>query len=102
MKHFIIEIQYQVSAEQISETVSEHRSFLQTGYEQGLLLCSGPQNPRVGGIVIARAPSLAALQSFFAADPYQVKKLATYRWVEFEPVKYQDFLKSWIIDETKH
>ncbi len=98
MKHFMIEIQYQVSAEQLGETVAEHRAFLQTGYDKGLLLCSGPQNPRVGGIVIARAASLAEIQEFFASDPYQIKQLATYRWVEFEPVKYQEFLKAWISD----
>jgi uncharacterized protein YciI len=96
MKHFLIEIQYQVPAEQLGETVSEHRAFLQTGYDQGMLLFSGLQNPRTGGIVIARAESLEALQTFFAADPYQKKQLATYRWIEFQPVKYQDFLKDWI------
>ena len=32
-----------------------HRAFLKRGYEQGLLLCSGPMNPLTGGMVVARA-----------------------------------------------
>lgn len=96
MKHFIVELTYNVSAEQIAESVAEHRAFLQTGYERGWLLCSGPQVPRVGGIIVARAPSLEELQRFFADDPYQKKGLARYRFIEFEPVKRQAFLETWV------
>ena len=96
MKHFLVEIHYLVPAEQLADTVVEHRAFLQTGYDQGILLLSGPQIPRTGGIVIARASSLEALQLFFSNDPYQVKELASYRWVEFQPVKHQLFLSDWV------
>jgi uncharacterized protein YciI len=96
MKHFVVEIQYQVPAGQLAETVAEHRAFLQTGYDRGWLLLSGPQNPRVGGMVVARAPSLEELQAFFAADPYKKKGLAAYRFVEFDPVKRQPFMEDWV------
>lgn len=96
MKHFIIEITYTGTAEEIGATVSDHRAFLQTGYDLGWLLVSGPQVPRTGGMIVARAPSLAEIQDFFKNDPYQIKGLAAYRFVEFEPVKHQDFLKSWL------
>jgi uncharacterized protein YciI len=96
MKHFIVEITYTVTFEELGETVAEHQAFLQGGYDQGWLLCSGPQAPRVGGMVVARAPSREALIEFFSNDPYLNKGLATYRWVEFEPVKHQPFLKDWV------
>jgi len=96
MKHFIIEITYTGTAEEIGATVSDHREFLQTGYDLGWLLVSGPQVPCTGGMIVARAPSLAEIQDFFKNDPYQIKGLAAYRFVEFEPVKHQDFLKSWL------
>jgi uncharacterized protein YciI len=96
MKHFIVEITYTVTFEELRETVVEHRAFLQGGYDQGWLLCSGPQSPKVGGMVVARAPSREALIDFFSNDPYLNKGLATYRWVEFEPVKHQPFLKDWV------
>lgn len=96
MKHFIVEITYLVPFEQLGETVAEHRSFLQTGYDSGKLLFSGPQNPKIGGMVVARAVSLEEIQTLFAHDPYAVKGLASHRFVEFEPVKYQPFLLDWI------
>jgi uncharacterized protein YciI len=57
---------------------------------------SGPKNPRTGGIVVARAPSLEEIQAFFGQDPYQLNKIATYRFAEFSPVKRQPLMESWI------
>jgi uncharacterized protein YciI len=52
MLHFLIEITYSLPIDEIGETqIGEHRQFLQTGYERGLLLMSGPQAPPLGGIV---------------------------------------------------
>ncbi len=96
MRHFIIEITYTVPAEHLSEVVTEHRAYLQKGYDAGLLLLSGPQSPRIGGMVVARANSLEDIQAFFKNDPYQVKGLAVYRFIEFEPLKFQAFLKEWL------
>ena len=96
MCHFLIEITYKVPTEKLDEFVSLHRSFLQTGYDSGLLLYSGPQEPRVGGIILARAESKEVIIEFFSHDPYQKNKIAEYRLVEFNPVKFQPFLQEWI------
>ncbi|MCU0493441.1 MAG: YciI family protein [Chloroflexaceae bacterium] len=96
MKHFLVEITYSVPFEQLSQVVPEHRAFLQTGYDKGWLLCSGPLVPKTGGLVVARAPSLDALQAFFTNDPYHQQGLATYRFAEFEPVKHQPLLADWV------
>lgn len=96
MKHFVVEILFSVPFEQVEPVVPAHREFLQIGYDAGQLLMSGPQNPRVGGIVIARAESLEVVQALFAQDPYALNKVATYRFIEFNPVKRQPFLESWI------
>ncbi len=96
VKHFIVEITYLASSEKIAQLVSEHRAFLQSGYDQGLLLMSGPQNPRTGGMIIARVESLQALRDFFERDPYCITQSANYRFVEFEPVKFQPWLQNWI------
>jgi uncharacterized protein YciI len=99
MKHFLVEITYLVGPELIAEVVGEHRAFLQTGYERGWLLMSGPRIPRTGGVIIARAPSLDELKAFFAQDPYQLKKMASYQYSEFDPVKRQAFLENWVSGE---
>ena len=96
MKHYIVEITYTATPETIAASVGEHRAFLQTGYDCGWLLLSGPRVPRTGGMIVARAPSLRELQDFFGNDPYQIKGLAEYRFTEFEPVKFQPFLMDWI------
>jgi len=96
MKHFIVEITYTLPAEQVTDVTPDHRVFLQSGYDSGMLLFSGPQVPRVGGIVVARAASLEEIQQFFADDPYLKRGAATYRFIEFNPVKYQAFMEPWL------
>ncbi|HWY25581.1 MAG TPA: YciI family protein [Nevskia sp.] len=95
MPHYIVEITYRVPLTRIEETVPSHRAHLQTGYDRGLLLASGPQVPRSGGILIARAPTREALESFIAQDPYRMQDLADYRLIEFQPVKYQPWAADW-------
>ena len=96
MKHFIVEITYTVPVEKLANVTPVHRAFLQTGFDSGLLLFAGPQVPRVGGMVVARADSLEEIQQFFAEDPYQVQGLGTYRFIEFNPLKHQAFMEPWL------
>ena len=96
MKHFLIEIQYTAPPEIIAGILADHRAFLQIGYDQGWLLMSGPMNPKTGGIVIARAPSLEEIQTYFLNDPYGQNQAATYRFVEFDPIKRQPVLEDWV------
>jgi uncharacterized protein YciI len=99
MRHFLIEITYSLPIEEIGEgQINEHRQFLQTGYDRGLLLMSGPQVPPQGGIVIARAESLEVVEAFFQDDPYFKRSLTSYRFIEFRPVKHAAFLKDWVTD----
>ena len=100
MKHFLIEIQYTAPFEIIAEILPAHRVFLQGGYDNGLLLCSGPMVPKTGGVVIARASDKAEIEDFFSNDPYLLNNAATYHFIEFEPVKRQNFLEAWVTDKT--
>ena len=95
MPHYVIEITYRVPMSRIEQTVAAHRAHLQTGYDSGLMLASGPQQPRVGGILIARASSRAELEAFIAQDPYRLEELADYRLIEFQPVKHQPWATQW-------
>ena len=96
MKHFIIETTYLVPFEQLDDIRPAHRAFLQTGYQRGWCLCAGPKAAHDGGLIIARAPSVEELQDFLKDDPYNQKKLATYRLIEFEPVSFQPFMEEWV------
>jgi uncharacterized protein YciI len=96
MKHFLIEITFTAEPKQMAAVRPEHRAYVQTGFERGLLLFSGLQKPTTGGMVVARAKSRSEIERFFAFDPYRLKGIATYRFVEFSPVFYQRFLESWM------
>ena len=96
MKFFLVELTYTIPAEQLGDATTEHRAYLQKGYDQGMLLFSGPQVPRVGGIIIARGQSQQDVEAFFQQDPFQLKGLATYRFVQFDPVKRQPLLDDWL------
>jgi uncharacterized protein YciI len=96
MKHFIIEIDYKIPVETIPQIVDEHRAFLQIGYDKGILLCSGPKEPRTGGMIVARSNSMEEIKAFFIEDPYAKHDVAEHRFIEFKPVKFQSFLRNWI------
>lgn len=87
---FIIEVDYTASLEVIDSIVGEHRAYLAKGYEQGFLLASGPRNPKTGGIIIGRFPSLESVQEFTKNDPYNLKNAATYNIIEFSPVLHNE------------
>jgi uncharacterized protein YciI len=96
MKHFLVDINYLLPYEQLADILPAHRSFLQTGYEKGILLMSGPKEPRTGGFVIARSEAQSDLEAFFENDPYRIKKVASYNFMEFNPVKFQPWMDDWI------
>lgn len=95
MKHFIIKLEYKVPIEKIDSVLVAHREFLDSGYEKKILLSSGPQNPRDGGILIARSESLEAMKDFCKQDPFSKHGFADYHFTEFIPVKYQKDFADW-------
>lgn len=100
VKHFLVEATYTAPLEKIREVTPEHRAFLQKGYDLGWFLCSGPQDPPVGGYLVARAPSMAALESLLSQDPFRTGELADYKIREFQPVKRQAWAEEWFTGES--
>lgn len=96
MKHYIIEITYKVPFEELQNILPAHRAFLDEGYEKKLLLISGPQNPKTGGVVVARANDEEEIKKYFSNDPYHIEGVAEYRFIEFTPVKYSELIKFWL------
>ena len=88
----VIDIAYTGSLDQIDQVLVSHRSFLQKYYDLGILLASGPKNPREGGIIIALGEK-AEMEKIIQEDPFYQNKLATYKITEFNPVKYCEALK---------
>ena len=96
MKHFLLEWVYLVPLEQIEAATPDHRTYLQTGYDKGMLLMSGPQVPRTGGLIILRAGTREDAEAFAHNDPFFLRQLGKPRIIEFNPVKRQSFLEDWV------
>ena len=94
-KHFVIASDYLAPLLEIDKLLAEHRAHLGTGYARGLLLASGPQEPRSGGMILARAREKAELERFLADDPFAKAGIARYHLVEFQPVKQSDAFAAW-------
>ena len=85
---FVVTLKYLKPIEEIEKSLVDHRNFLQKYYDTGDLVCSGPQNPRVGGIILARTASRERLEEILAQDPFQERGLVQSSIVEFSPVKF--------------
>jgi uncharacterized protein YciI len=85
---FVVLVTYTKPIEEIDKVLVPHRQFLDTLYADGILLASGPQNPRTGGVLVAKGMDRGVLESLLKADPFHTHGVATYQLIEFDPVKY--------------
>ncbi len=85
---FIVILRYIVAIEEIDAYRLKHLEFLDNCYKQGVLIASGPQVPRNGGILIAKSSSKEILQNILNQDPFAINKCAEYSVYEFVPTKY--------------
>ena len=97
---FIIQLTYKTPLSEVNKYLSAHREFLDYYYKQGLLIASGPMNPKTGGIIIAASKDKAALEAILAQDPFSLAEIADYQFIEFTPIKHCDALKE-IIQKTE-
>ena len=95
---FIVELTYKVPLSEVDKYQSAHREFLDYHYKQGLLLASGPQKPRTGGILIAITTDRVHLESILKQDPFCLADIADYRLIEFMPVKHRAEIKQLILE----
>jgi uncharacterized protein YciI len=85
---FIVLVHYIRPLEEVEALLAEHRRYLDEQYAKGLFLASGPQVPRTGGAILARAASRAELEGALSIDPFRAAGVATYEIIEFAPNKF--------------
>lgn len=95
---FIIKSSYKAPLEEIDKYLQAHREYLEYYYKQGLLLASGPLNPRTGGIIIVMAKDRARVNEILEKDPFIMAELIDYEIFEFTPVKHNEALKELILN----
>ena len=87
---FIAILTYKKPLEEVDRYLQAHRDFLVEHYAAGDFLASGPQTPRVGGVIMIKAESPAAVDAIIAQDPFNINDIADYRIVEFTPTMFCD------------
>ncbi|RDU54829.1 GTP cyclohydrolase [Helicobacter sp. MIT 00-7814] len=93
---FCIIVTYTKPIEEIEAVLPLHREYLAKGYEAGFLLASGPQNPRVGGLILGHFENKQSAEAFTKNDPYAQHNLAKYEIIEFSPVLHAEILKDFL------
>lgn len=88
-------IRYRRSLDDILPHVDEHRAYLRELKAAGVLIASGPVEPRHGGVLLLRVsdddPS-AALDAVRDNDPFTKRALAQYELMPWMPVIGKDDL----------
>ena len=90
---FVIELLYKASLAQIDASMPAHVKFLKKYYGTGNFLVSGRKVPRDGGIIIATAKSLEAIDAIMREDPFVARGLADFRVTEFRASQRADDLQ---------
>jgi uncharacterized protein YciI len=73
--------------EVIDALLVEHRKFLNQLYKESKFICSGPQDPRVGGVIVANVNSVDEARQIMKNDPFYINGAAEYQFIKFLPVK---------------
>ena len=88
-------IRYRRPLDDVLAVVDEHRAYLRELQARGLLLASGPFDPRAGGALLLRVPDdavQATLDAIRDDDPFVRTGTAQYELLPWQPVIGKDAL----------
>lgn len=92
---FIAILTYKQPLSEVDRFLTAHREYLAKHYDAGDFIASGPQTPRIGGVIMMKADSRKAVEVIIAEDPFHINGIADYQIVEFTPTMFiSDDLKS--------
>lgn len=87
---FIAILTYKKPLGEVDKYLQAHREYLAKHYAAGDFIASGPQTPRVGGVIMMKANSREAVEDIIAEDPFHINGIADYQVVEFTPTMFSD------------
>ncbi|MEZ3577147.1 MAG: YciI family protein [Muribaculaceae bacterium] len=87
---FIAILTYKKPLEEVDRFLQAHREYLAVHYAAGDFIASGPQTPRIGGVIMIKAENRAAVDAIIAQDPFNINGIADYQIVEFTPTMVCD------------
>ena len=87
---FIAILTYKKPLEEVDRFLQAHCEYLAKHYAVGDFIASGPQNPRIGGVIMMKAANRAAVDSIISQDPFNINGIADYQIVEFTPTMFSN------------
>jgi len=93
---FVVLLKYKKPMAELEKYLQAHRDLLQKYYDKGQLVCSGPQIPREGGVVISNAQKREDVARIIEEDPFYLNDICDYTIIEFDPVKFAKGFESFI------
>lgn len=91
---FIAILTYKKPLEEVDRFLQAHRDYLAEHYAAGDFIASGPQNPRIGGVIMMKADNRADVDAIISQDPFNINGIADYQIVEFKPTMFCDAVLS--------
>jgi uncharacterized protein YciI len=91
----VVLIRYRRPFEEVEPVLEAHRAYLRGLKADGLLLASGPMQPRTGGVLLLRVPDDAVHQTLDRirdGDPYVKTGVAQYEMWPWQPATGGDAL----------
>ena len=87
---FIAILTYKKPLSEVDRFLAAHREYLAKHYAVGDFIASGPQTPRVGGVIMIKAENRTAVDAIIAKDPFNINDIADYQIVEFTPTMFKN------------
>ena len=94
---FIAILTYKKPLSEVDRYLAARREYLAEHYAAGDFIASGPQTPRVGGVIMIKADDCTVVDAIIAQDPFNVNGIADYQIVEFTPTMFCDHVLSEIL-----
>jgi uncharacterized protein YciI len=85
----LIVIRYRLPLEDVAKVTEEHRAYLRDLKAAGILIASGPMEPRTGGAILVRVPDDNAhndLTKLRDEDPFYKQNVANYELIPWNPL----------------
>src|SRR3954447_23564120 len=85
---FLMLLKYIKPLDEVERLMPEHRAFLDRFYREGKLVCSGPREPRTGGVILADVDSELEAMKIVVEDPFFTEKVADYELIRFNVTRH--------------
>lgn len=87
---FIAILTYKKPLSEVDKYLAAHRVYLAKYYSAGNFIASGPQTPRIGGVIMMKAENRNTVDFIISQDPFNINGIADYQIVEFTPTMFKD------------